>query len=145
MGKVLVFGVLFSSMAACGGGDAAKSPVSFKHDVIPIFKRSCSLGSSCHGLPNGQGGLLLNTSDPKKTHEAIVDVASGELPTMPYVTPGDASKSFLMHKLDGTQAQFDAQCIDKSCKALMPLGSDGLEAADKETLRRWIADGALDN
>ena len=129
---------------ACSDGGGGPTPVSFKSDVMPIIARGCSFVGSCHGPPNGQRGLVLDKTDAKQVREALVNVASDELPAMPYVTPGDPAQSYLMYKLDNTQKTLDAQCDGKSCLESMPLG-DTLELAEREIFRRWILDGALDN
>jgi hypothetical protein len=51
-----------------------------------------------------------------------------------------------MHKLDGDQCQFDSQCSGGSCLSLMPSGgSELLPVANRDLLRRWIAQGAANN
>ena len=131
-----------------------KTPtISFKTDVVAgVFNKSCGLSTSCHGSATAsQGGLFLGGkaqlgSDSSDVRKLIVGVASKDLPTMPFVTAGDPSKSFLLHKMDGDQCQFDAQCTGKDgCLQTMPQGSDALPADRRDIVRRWIAQGAQDN
>jgi hypothetical protein len=150
---------------AGGGGDGGACPpyvvpagtdltmpvVSFKNDVMKVFNTSCGL-STCHGSTTApQGNLFLGAesamrSDAAAVYAGLVGKASGELPSMPFVTAGDPSKSYLMHKLDGDQCQYDAQCSGGSCMALMPSGgTQPLPVATRDTIRRWIAQGAADD
>ena len=83
-------------------------------------------------------------ADAAAVHRDIVGVPSRVLETMPLVTAGDPAKSFLMHKMDGDQCAFD--CGENSCGSLMPEdGSKPLPVLNRDTIRRWIAQGAQDN
>jgi hypothetical protein len=122
--------------------------VSFKTDVMKLFNNSCGL-STCHGSTSAPaGGLFLgvegmNSSDAATVYAGLMGKASGELTTMPFVTAGDPSKSYIMHKLDGDQCAFDAECVGKTCQTLMPSGGNQLlPVGTRDTLRRWIAQGA---
>jgi hypothetical protein len=133
------------------GTDLTLPTISFKHDVMRLFNNSCGL-STCHGTTTApQGGLFLGAesamrSDAAAVNAMIVGRSSGELPSMPFVTAGDPSQSYLMHKLDGDQCQFDSRCSGGSCLSLMPSGgSQLLPSAIRDLLRRWIAQGAQDN
>lgn len=122
--------------------------VSFANDVMPIMKASCGLSSSCHGSPTGSRiflGSNATLTDPAKVRAAIVGVPSTDLPTMPFITASDPGKSFLLHKMDGDQCTFQSQCVSKDCGESMPQGSDVLEVAKRDVVRRWIAQGAVDN
>jgi hypothetical protein len=132
--------------------DLTTPTVSFKTDVVAgVFNKSCGLSTSCHGSATAsQGGLFLGAkdklgSDASDVRKLIVGVASKDLPTMPFVTVGDPSKSFLLHKMDGDQCQFAAQCTGGDCQQTMPQGSDALPADRRDIVRRWIAQGAQDN
>jgi hypothetical protein len=124
--------------------------VSFKNDVLPILTFSCTF-KACHGTMSGpNNGIYLGEHPPMTTANpsAIVTALlkpSGELPSMPYVTPNDPGKSFLMHKMDGDQCTLDMQCAGGSCGSSMPTGSPLLEVDKRDTVRRWIAQGAKDN
>lgn len=121
--------------------DAQQPAVSFSKDVLPIFGSTCAL-PSCHGSTGAANGVYLGGSDPAKVYQALVDVPAGELAATKFVVPGDPHKSFLMHKLDGDQCLYDAQCINASCGATMPKGDPPLPVATRDTIRRWIAQGA---
>ncbi len=134
-----------------GAIDLQSPVVSFKKDVVlGVFNGSCGF-SSCHGsVTSSKGNLFLgqqgiSASDASTVRQKIVAVASEELASMPFVTPGDPSKSFLMRKMDADQCLFDPQCVDHSCLESMPQGDSPLETAKRDTVRRWIAQGAQDN
>jgi hypothetical protein len=125
--------------------------VSFKSEVMPIFNASCGL-ANCHATtvdklaPNFfLGDAMAMGSDEAAVHAAIVGQNSGELPTMPFVSAGHPESSYLMHKVDGDQCHFDAQCVTGSCKLPMPNGGTPLTLGARDTLRRWIAQNAPDN
>jgi len=149
-----------SSSAGVGGGcqpyqvpagtDLTTPTVSLKNDVVVgIFNASCG-AAACHGSPTGLGVVQLGSetaagADASQVRTGLVGVDSAELATMPYVTAGDPTKSYLMHKMDGDQCQFDAQCAGASCLATMPNGGVVLPVPQRDVVRRWIAQGALDN
>ena len=124
----------------------AQSPtVSLAKDVVPIFTQSCAF-SSCHGSTGGgNNGIFLGGTDPAKIHDAIVNVASSELPSMVYVKAGDARESYLMRKLDGSQCALNAQCTGSDCGDPMPRNDTALPVDTRDTIRRWIAQGANNN
>jgi hypothetical protein len=150
-----------SPAPATGGGCVAyttppgfdpKTPMtSFARNVMPLFDQSCSF-SSCHGsTSDSKGNLFLGAqnsagADAKTARMNIVSVMSQENPTMPYVTPGDPSKSYLMHKMDGDQCLFESSCTKPDgCQSSMPQGLDPLPVDQRDIVRRWIAQGAQDN
>lgn len=131
----------------------ASPAVSFKTDVLPIFRQSCGVGgAACHGQQSGIKShpfLGPAKSDPDPTQADIdvifaqnVGVFATEATMTMLVDPGHPETSFLMHKMDGTQETCgDAKC-ETSCKTSMPLGQDILPADTRNTVRRWIAQGA---
>jgi hypothetical protein len=64
---------------------------------------------------------------------------------MPYVTAGDPDTSYILHKLDGDEHTFDAQCVGGDCRDQMPLNAAPLASSDRAMIRAWITQGALDN
>jgi hypothetical protein len=122
--------------------DPSSPSISFSATVMPVFAASCAF-TSCHGSPsNSNNGIYLGDPDPAKTHDALVNVAASELSSMPYVTPGDPRRSFLMRKLDASQCVLDAQCVDGSCGDPMPRNDQQLSLDTRDAIRRWIAQGA---
>ena len=115
--------------------------VSFTNDVLPIFRGSCSLSSSCHNSTNtSPGGIYLGTQ-AGIVYANLVGVASTELPTAVRVKPGDPAASFLLHRIDGDACSL-AGCTTTACSELMPQGGPPLEEAKRLTIRAWIAQGA---
>ena len=122
----------------------ASPVVSFETDVAPIFAKACAF-SSCHGSHGvGNHGLFLaaNGSDGMSAVKMSLAGTSQELPSMKFVAPGDPQNSFVLHKLDGSLCGLDAQCVGGSCGVSMPQGNDLLPQASRDTVRRWIAQGA---
>jgi hypothetical protein len=125
--------------------------VTLKAGVMPVFNNNCG-STMCHGTnagpPTNPSGLFLGAStalgaDSATVHAAVVGKTGKELSSMPLVTAGDPSKSYLMHKMDGDQCLFNAQCALGSCDAVMPNGlGHVLPVTSRDTVRRWIAQGA---
>ena len=97
-------------------------------DVAPILEVRCA---GCHFEPPvaPSGGFEL------VDRSSIVDVASDQVPGLPYVTPGDPDASYLWHKINGTQASVGGT------GGAMPL-SASLPASELATIEGWILGGA---
>ena len=106
---------------------------SFANVRTMLFKPACS----CHqSAPNaGNGNLELSDA---VAYANIVDQPSGDLPSMPYVTPMDPSKSYLYLKLTGEHLAAGG----KGSK--MPLGP-ALSDAQMTLIADWITAGAPEN
>jgi hypothetical protein len=126
--------------------------VSFKTDVLPIFRNSCGLSAACHQSqtgPAGQPFLGPAKLDPDPTQTDIdkifaqnVGVTSTKAGALKIVEAGNPEMSFLMHKMDNTLKCADVKC-EATCGQLMPLGSSApLDAPTRDTVRLWIAQGA---
>ena len=96
---------------------------------------------SCHG---GSGGLT-GLGDCDTAHANLVNVPSTELLGMDRVEPGDPVDSWLMHKLDGTQGWFTADCEFDFCGSQMPLVPPLLTTETRDAIRQWITDGAVND
>ena len=130
--------------------------VSFRKDVQPIFKESCAFGT-CHGGAFGasNNGIFLGrdtstsdadlADDTKNFFANAVGVEAGQLGAMKFISKGDPRNSYLMHKVDGDLCPFLAQCLGKDCGQSMPQGQEPIAQAKRDTIRRWIAQGANDN
>jgi hypothetical protein len=131
------------------GTDLTTPTMSFQNDILPIFEQSCGLSDSCHGAPGGPriflGSKKVASTTPQMVHDNIVEVMASDLPTMNYVTPSDTANSFLMHKMDGDECTLNAKCTSGDCGVSMPQDNDILEVATRDKVRRWIAQGALNN
>jgi hypothetical protein len=126
------------------GFDTATPVVSFANDVMPIFGQSCAF-STCHGSSTGPANGVFLGKDAARVYTAIVDVRGDELQTMAFVKAGDPRASYLMRKMDGSQCALDAQCAGGSCQSSMPKNESLLEIAQRDIVRRWIAQGAKQN
>jgi len=116
----------------------------FAADVVPLLTAHCA---GCHGTtgsPSGNLFLGATAGDAGAVYANLVQ-PSGELAGMPFITPSDPARSFLMHKLDGDQCQYDAMCGGGSCDLGMPMSGGMLSVVDRDTIRRWIAQGAAND
>lgn len=107
-----------------GPGGGEPPPVSYAADVQPIWNANCV---GCHG---GTAGLFLEAPGSRAN---LVGAASTNWSGQ-RVVAGDPDASILYRKLTGDSGVGDR----------MPQGG-ALGAGDLETVRRWIAEGALDN
>lgn len=156
--RALAVGSVFAaSLCACPGEDPAPTcgnldtkllpstaAVTFSKDIAGpngLFNRSCQF-QTCHGSSTAPNGLFLADTDLSRLHASIVGVPSQHLPSMPFVTPGDPEKSFLMRKLDNTHCQLNAQCVKSDCGLSMPYNDTPLDAETRSVVRRWIVEGA---
>jgi len=105
---------------------AAEAQMSFKDDVLPIFKLYCV---SCHQAPDGDGykasGLNLTTYQGVMTGTKYG----------PMIVPGNPENSNLMWLLDWRA----------SPQLRMPHGKNQLPAGERDIIRTWIRQGAKDN
>jgi hypothetical protein len=125
--------------------------VGFQADVLPIFRNSCGLSAACHGAeaaPAGQPYLGPPTSMGAITMAQLdaifaqnVGATSTKATGMKIVEANSPQKSFLMHKMDNTLMCADVAC-EAGCGSSMPLANPVLSEADRDTVRRWIAQGA---
>ena len=70
--------------------------------------------------------------DEPASFAAIVSVPSTEVPSLFRIAPGDPDNSYIIQKLEGTQA----------VGAQMPLGGPPLAQDTIDFVRQWITDGA---
>jgi hypothetical protein len=131
--------------------------ISFQMEVLPIFRRSCGVSSSCHGATNSATpaqhylGPSLTSPTPDATTitkilDGIVGVASVEEKTMKVIEAGSPQTSFMMYKLDGVKCEQLTCLDDEKCGVLMPQGSKmTMDSKERDIIRRWIAQGAKNN
>ncbi|MGH7526656.1 MAG: hypothetical protein ACREMX_08115 [Gemmatimonadales bacterium] len=104
-------------------------------DVQPILSANCAL-SGCHAGPNPVLGQDLSAG---RTFASVVDVPSVEAPSLRRVRPFLPDSSYLVHKIQGTQATVGGS------GQRMPLIGGPLTEDEIGVIRAWIAAGALDN
>ncbi|HEX9693071.1 MAG TPA: hypothetical protein VGA22_13335 [Gemmatimonadales bacterium] len=114
---------------------AADPTATFSCDVQPVFTASCAL-TGCHVAPNPPHGLILS---PGAAYSNLVDVTSGEAPALKRIRPGLPDSSYLVHKIQGTQASVGGS------GGRMPLNGTALSQAVIDTIRSWVAAGAANN
>ncbi len=104
-------------------------------DVQPILSTNCAL-SGCHAGPNAVLGQDLSAG---RTFASVVNVPSVEAPSLRRVRHFLPDSSYLVHKIQGTQASVGGS------GARMPLIGGALTGDEIAVIRAWIAAGALDN
>jgi mono/diheme cytochrome c family protein len=104
---------------------ASAPTVSFREDVMPIFKGRCV---DCH--QSGGAGVAASGLDLTSYEGLMKGTKFG-----PMVIPGDAQSSNLMVLLDWRADP----------KLRMPHGTKKLSTCDRDAIRRWIMEGALNN
>jgi hypothetical protein len=111
-----------------GEGDDPSGPMtaSFRSIQSHVFTPACT---GCHAGATAPRGLRL---DAGNSYAMLVNVNSGGVPSLKRVAPGDATNSYLIHKLEGHQA----------VGARMPLGGPYLDAQTINLIRQWINNGA---
>ncbi|MBL9122540.1 MAG: hypothetical protein JNG90_02830 [Planctomycetaceae bacterium] len=102
---------------------AAETKVSYWKDIRPIFQAQCQ---GCHQPAKKGGGYLMTD------HASLLLEGDGGLPG---IEPGSPDESYLM-----------AQILPQGDKpAKMPKGTPPLSAVEVELIRKWIAEGAVDD
>ncbi len=106
--------------------------------VQPILTTNCT-GSACHDLTGPQAGMTLVSG---QTFGSTVDQMAEQLASMRRVRPFRPDSSYLVHKIQGTQASVGGSGVR------MPEGCSGgscLPNATIDIIRNWILQGALNN
>lgn len=111
-----------------GEGDDPGGPMTATFSSIQshVFTPVCT---ACHAGGAAPQGLRL---DATNSYAMLVGVGSSEVPSLKRVAPGDATNSYLIHKLEGHQ----------SVGARMPFGGPYLDANTIALIRQWINNGA---
>jgi hypothetical protein len=99
-----------------------------------VFTPICS---GCHTGVGTQLPGVLNLTSASVSHANLVGVASIWTPTVQRVQAGNATNSFLIHKLEGVVPGGGAVPGQR-----MPLGLQPLSPATIATIRQWIDAGA---
>ena len=139
----LAAGLPMLAILACGGegggggngGTTGPTNPTLSLDVQPIFTASCAV-AGCHTGTAPAEGLDLSAGN---TFVNTVGIPSAQLPSMNRITPGDPSQSYLVHKIEGTQASVGG------AGSRMPLGRAALSSTQIATIRAWITSGTPNN
>ena len=99
---------------------APRAAVSYQRDVLPIFSDKCF---KCHGPDSGsrKAGLRLDTAEG----------AFSERDGRYAISPGKPERSLIIQRMNDHEAPMPPMDSGKT-----------LAAAERETIRRWIAEGA---
>lgn len=108
-----------------GGDDVEPTLASIQEKVFTPICTACHIGAAA------PEGLRLEAG---MSYGMLVNVDSNEVPTLKRVAPGDPDNSYIIHKLEGTNAVGER----------MPLGGPYLSPATIAAIRQWITDGALE-
>ncbi|MBA3438786.1 MAG: DUF1553 domain-containing protein [Pyrinomonadaceae bacterium] len=109
--------------AAAQEGHSGQSTISFNRDIRPIFSDTCF---QCHGPDKGtrMAGLRLDIRE-----EATKKTKSGVIP----ITPGKPEESEIIRRIFANDA----------AEVMPPVSAHKvLTLAQKETIKRWVAEGA---
>lgn len=116
--------------------------VGLANDVMPIFRASCAT-SGCHDARTRQNNVDLSTA--AAAFASMLGGGSGatsfQFPPQRAVVPGDPGNSVLFVKIASEAPRIASQPIG----ARMPSGLPPLPAAQIETIRLWISQGARNN
>ena len=125
---------------ACAGdgtgvdnGNGNGGVVTLSGDVQPILSQNCTM-AGCHSGTSPAQGQNLSTG---QTWANTVNVPANESALM-RILPGKPDLSYLVHKIEGTQAV-------SGSGGRMPLGRSPLSQGDIDKIREWIQAGALNN
>jgi WD40 repeat protein/mono/diheme cytochrome c family protein len=120
--RLLVLAILLFFVIKSESAEPAGNRVSFQKEILPIFQANCQ---GCHQPARMQGGYDLTHPDKMR-----IAGESG----VAAIVPGKPDESELIrqvHPVDG--------------KSAMPKGKAPLSAPDVELIRRWIAEGAVND
>jgi len=118
-------------IAAIGTATSGEG-VSFSADIAPILNDHCA---TCHVTGSEPGHMALYS---EVSYQYLVGVPSEES-TLKRVEPGDPERSYIVHKLNGTQVSVGGKGQP------MPFGSQPLPDELQAKIRQWIALGAPNN
>jgi len=117
---VMLIASLASSLALAAGAE----PVKFNRDIRPIMSDTCF---RCHG-PDKRARMAGMRLDRRE--EALKPTPSGVVP----IVPGDPDKSAIVMRIFAT---------DPARRMPPKYAEKVLTDAQKETIRRWVAEGAV--
>ena len=107
--------------------------VSFSQQIQPILTANCAICHQRGGFANVVGYELL--LDAENAYADLMSQRSIRDGNLAFVAPGDPDASYFFEKIASDAPQIGGR---------MPVGRV-LADADIELVRRWIAEGALDN
>jgi hypothetical protein len=124
-GLAIVIATGTQTTSIVGEACAAEAKVSFANDILPLFKWRCGNCHQSSGAGYEKSGLDLNS------YEGVMKGTRFG----PMVIPRDPESSNLMLLLDWRA----------SPQLRMPHGKKKLSICDRDAVRTWIREGALNN
>ena len=117
--------------------DCAGDVVTAQAVYSGLVSSTCATNSSCHaaGAPRWTAG---SANDLKAAW--VNKNADGASPSMPFVTPNDLNRSYVMYKVTGQQR--NASTDSTTAGSTMPLGGPALTHDQLCLLIQWIKAGA---
>ncbi len=145
---MIAWAAITLSLASCSNDDAdlilgeiiptfPGDDVSLALSVQPLFTTSCAT-AGCHSAASAQSGLVLEEGKLFNPATGIVEVASQQSSLL-RVESFSSDDSYLIHKLEGTQASVGG------AGSSMPSGAVALSQEAIQVIRDWIDQGAQDN
>lgn len=113
------------------GGTSAE-PATYEGITQGVMVPRCATGA-CHG---GAVPVAFPELDAATWYDATVGAPSQQCASMNLVEPGDPERSYLVHKLRGTQG------LVGGGGARMPVGDAPLGDDEEAALEAWIENGA---
>ena len=121
------------------GHDPGNSDVWTFTEIFAVVSDSCG----CHAGSTHETGFAFGGSQSGLFSTWLgsdgAGVPSAQNSSMKRIEPGSSANSYVMHKLDGTQATVGGS------GGQMPLNGSALSLEERNAIRGWIDDGALDN
>jgi hypothetical protein len=153
--------------------DLTAPVVSFETDVLPIFEKTCGVGNTCHGgdpataislrgvflgcVPDASASCKVTVDPGPQVYSGLVGPDAStplEETCLPFVKVGNSTQSYLMHKVDDdlcvvpccTTTNAAAAAVGETgCGTMMPYLEAVLPSTARDTIRRWIDQGANAN
>jgi len=113
-------------------GGASAEPATYEGITAAVMVPRCAT-AACHG---GDVPVAFPELDASTWYDATVGAPSQQCASMNLVEPGDPERSYLVHKLRGTQG------LVGGGGARMPVGDAPLDDAEEAALEAWIENGA---
>ncbi len=119
---LLILSTTFPVRGEAAKGPTAAGPVSYYKDIRPIFQAHCQ---GCHQPAKAKGEYIMTD---------FAKLLAGGESGKPAVVPRQPNQSALLEML-----------VPHQGKAKMPKGKSPLSETDIDLIRRWIAEGAVDD